>query len=107
MLAVDILIFVFEVRGYPNISQQKAKLILLHKLKKVEIRILINILNFNLVELNLLILIHTLQLNFMFSDWLFGNYAECIENVQCNPRTVPRMFEVLLLRDPACDHHIN
>ena len=23
--------------------------------------------------------IHTLQLNFLFSDWLFGKYAECIE----------------------------
>ena len=24
--------------------------------------------------------IHTLQLNFLFSDWLFSKYVECIEN---------------------------
>ena len=24
--------------------------------------------------------IHTLQLNFLFSDWLFNKYVECIEN---------------------------
>ena len=27
--------------------------------------------------------IHTLQLNFLFSDWLFNKYAECFENVHC------------------------
>ena len=27
--------------------------------------------------------IHTLQLNFLFSEWLFSKYAECIENVHC------------------------
>ena len=31
--------------------------------------------------------IHTRQLNFSFSDWLFSKYAECIENVHCTPRT--------------------
>ena len=44
--------------------------------------------------------IHTLQLNFLFSDWLFSKYAECIENVHCTPRTAPRLLEVLLVRDP-------
>ena len=34
-----------------------------------------------------LILIHTLQLNFLFSDWLSSKYAECIENVYCTLRT--------------------
>ena len=46
-------------------------------------------------------LIHTLELNFLFSDWLFSKYAECIENVHCTPRTVPqtvpRLCEVLLV----------
>ena len=36
-------------------------------------------------------LIHTLQLNFLFSDWLFRKYAECIENVHCTARTAPRL----------------
>ena len=35
--------------------------------------------------------IHTLQLNFWFSDWLFSKYAECIENVHCTPRSAPRL----------------
>ena len=35
--------------------------------------------------------IHTLQLNFLFSDWLFSKYAECIENVHCTLRTAPRL----------------
>ena len=38
-----------------------------------------------------LIKIHTLQLNFLSSDWLFSKYAECIENVHCTPRTAPRL----------------
>ena len=29
-------------------------------------------------------IIHTLQLNFLFSDWLFSKYAECIKNVHCS-----------------------
>ena len=35
--------------------------------------------------------IHTLQLNFLFSDWLFTKYAQCIENVHWTPRTAPRL----------------
>ena len=35
--------------------------------------------------------IHKLQHGFLFSDWLFSKYAECIENVHCTPRTVPRL----------------
>ena len=35
--------------------------------------------------------IHTLQLNFLLSDWLFSKYEECIENVHCFPRTAPRL----------------
>ena len=34
---------------------------------------------------------HTLQLNFLLSDWLFSKYAECIENVHCTPRTACRL----------------
>ena len=55
--------------------------------------------------------IHTRQLNFLFSDWLFSKYAECIENVHCTPRTAPRLrlglCEVLLVRDLAREHHID
>ena len=36
--------------------------------------------------------IHTLQLNFLFSDWLFSKYAECIENVHCTPQTARGAF---------------
>ena len=32
-------------------------------------------------------IIHTRQLNFLFSDWLFSKYAERMENVHCTPRT--------------------
>ena len=46
---------------------------------------------------------HTLQLDFLFFDWLFINYTECIENIQCTLLTVPRMREVLLLRVRTCD----
>ena len=46
--------------------------------------------------------IHTLQLNFLFSDWL-SKYAECIENVHCTPRTAPRLPKVLLVRDRVRD----
>ena len=42
-------------------------------------------------QLSWLTLIHTLQLNFLFSDWLLSKYAECIENVHCTPRTAPRL----------------
>ena len=35
--------------------------------------------------------IHTLQLNFLFSDWLFSKYAECIENVHCTLLTAPKL----------------
>ena len=38
-----------------------------------------------------LTIIHTRQLNFLFSDWLFSKYAECIKNVHCTPRTAPRL----------------
>ena len=51
--------------------------------------------------------IHTLQLNFLFSHWLFGKYVECIENVHCTPRTTPRLREVLLVRERACERHID
>ena len=54
-----------------------------------------------------LITIHTLQLNFLLSDWLFSKYAECIENVHCTPRTAPRLREVLLVRDLARERHID
>ena len=43
--------------------------------------------------------IHTLQLNFLFPDWLFSKYAESIENVHCIQRTAPRPRKVLLVRD--------
>ena len=33
--------------------------------------------------------LHTLQLNFLLTDWLFSKYAECIENVHCTPRLRP------------------
>ena len=51
--------------------------------------------------------IHTLQLNFLFSDWLFRKYAECFENVHCTPRTAPRLREVLLVRDRVRERHID
>ena len=35
--------------------------------------------------------IHTLQLNFLFSNWLCSKYTECIENVHFTPRTAPRL----------------
>ena len=54
-----------------------------------------------------LTIIHTLQLNFLFSDWFFSKYVECIENVQYTLRTVPRLREVLLLCDRTRDHHID
>ena len=54
-----------------------------------------------------LIHIHTLQLNFLLSDWLFSKYAECIENVHCTPCTAPRLRGVLLVRDLARERHID
>ena len=54
-----------------------------------------------------LILIHTLQLNFLFSDWLLSKYAECVENVHCTPRTAPRLCKVLLVRDRTRERHID
>ena len=54
-----------------------------------------------------LLYIHTLQLNILFSDWLFSKYAECIENVHCTPRTAPRLREVLLVRDRTPERHID
>ena len=41
--------------------------------------------------------IYTLQLNFLSSDWFFSKYSEY--NVQCTPRTTPRLREVILLHD--------
>ena len=42
--------------------------------------------------------IHTLQLNFLFSDdWFFSKYTECIENVHCTKRTAPRQRMVFLI----------
>ena len=46
--------------------------------------------------------IYTLQLNFLFCDWLFSKYIECIENVHCTLCTAPRLREVLLVRDRVC-----
>ena len=54
-----------------------------------------------------LICIHTLPLNFLFSDWLFCKYAECIENVHCTLRTAPSLHKVLLVHDRACECHID
>ena len=51
--------------------------------------------------------IHILQLNFLFFDWLFCKYAECIENVHFTPRTAPRLRKVLLVRDRARERHID
>ena len=51
--------------------------------------------------------IHTLQFNFLFSDWLFSKYAECIEYVYCTPRTTPRLRELLLVSDRALERHID
>ena len=51
--------------------------------------------------------VHTLQVDFLFSDWLFSEYAESIENVHCTPRTAPRLRDVLLVRDCARDCHID
>ena len=47
------------------------------------------------------------QLNFLFSDWVYSKYAECIENVHCTPLTAPRLHEVLLVRDRARECHID
>ena len=51
--------------------------------------------------------IHTLKVDFLFSDWLFSKYAECIENVHCTLRTVPRLREVLLVSESVRDHQID
>ena len=48
-----------------------------------------------------------IQLNLLFSDWIFSNYMECIENVQCTPCTAHRLQEVLLLPDCVNDSHID
>ena len=50
-----------------------------------------DIVNENYMSTDALNDIHTLQLNFLLSDWLFSKYAECIENVHCTPRTAPRL----------------
>ena len=50
---------------------------------------------------------HTLQLNFLSSDWIFSKYGECIENVYCTPRTALRLHEVLLVRDRTHVRHID
>ena len=54
-----------------------------------------------LANSNAKVVIHTLLLIFLFSDWFFSKYAECIENVHCTLRTAPRLHEVLLVRDRA------
>ena len=51
--------------------------------------------------------IHTLLLDFLFSDWLVIKYAECIENVKCIPGTAPRMHIVLLVPSRASERHID
>ena len=58
-------------------------------------------------KLNYLMMFHTLQLNFLFSDWLFSKYAECIENFHCIPRTANRLREMLLVRDHKRERHID
>ena len=45
----------------------------------------------NTSHIYLLKSIHTLQLSFWFSDWLFSKYAEWIENVHCTPHIAPSM----------------
>ena len=52
-------------------------------------------------------IIHTLQLNFLFSDLLFSKYVDCIKNVHCTPRTTSSLREVLLVRDRMCERHID
>ena len=54
-----------------------------------------------------LILIHTPQLNFLFSDWLFSKYAECVENAHCTPHTAPRLHKVLSVYDRARERPID
>ena len=31
------------------------------------------------------------KLDFLFSDWLFSKYTECIENVHCTPHTASKL----------------
>ena len=47
----------------------------------MKIHIMVTVLNISLKS------IHTLLLNFLFSDWLVSKYAECIE--------MPNSFEIL------------
>ena len=49
----------------------------------------------------------TRLLNFLFFDWLVSKYAECIENIQCTPRSAQRLRIMLLVRDRARDRHID
>ena len=52
-------------------------------------------------------MIHTFQLNFLSSDWLFSKSVECIDNVYCTPRTVPWLREMLLMHDCTRVRHID
>ena len=46
---------------------------------------------------------HTRQLNFLFIDWFFSKYVECIKN----SARQDYVCEVLMLRDLARDRHID
>ena len=61
-----------------------------HRIPPVESISMLAILGFDVCFLTLFV-IHTLQLNVLFSDWLFSKHAQCIENVHCTPRTAPRL----------------
>ena len=52
---------------------------------------------YNFVFKSYVLKIHTLQLNFLFSDWLFSKYVECIGDVHCTPGTAPRLREGLVV----------
>ena len=55
---------------------------------------------------DVLLSIHTLQLDFLFSDWFCFKYAECIENAKCTvyfAQTARGAF----VRDRRYDHHID
>ena len=42
---------------------------------------------------------HILPHNFLYFDWFVSKYTECVENAQCAPHTVPRLPEILPVRD--------
>ena len=56
----------------------------------------------NIISLN----IHTLQLGYLLSDWLFSKYAECMENVQCTPEYCAHTAWGAIGKWHVCDRHI-